>query len=227
VFFSDVTWSQGPRGPSVGSRPADTLRFDPKSGAVSVFRPPSGMADGLAIETGCGLLATEGADRGGGRITRAKLETGRAETLLGSFRERSNGIAVSPDATPLYLAIRERGDRRPFGRSVPRRTVIERREIDARGRRRDGRVGVDFAGGDGADGLPSERAGGLRAAVRRGDRPGIRALDEEDRERAPLPVPAPTDLAFGRPAEDDVSWVAAEKRLFRIRVGEKGHRLQN
>lgn len=50
VFFSDITWSHGPRGPKGGFRAGNVLRFDPKTGAVSVFRSPSGMANGLAID---------------------------------------------------------------------------------------------------------------------------------------------------------------------------------
>ncbi len=276
VFFSDITWSHGPRGPSGGFRAGNILRFDPTSGAVSVFRSPSGMANGLEIDARCGLLAAEGADRGGRRITRTDLATGRAEILADSFggrplnspndlavdrlgriwftdpryvgREpveqdapavyrldpdgrlarvlvpegRPNGIAVSPDATLLHLAIQEPGQRRLFGRSVPRRTVIERWSVDRRGELGNGRVLVDFGHADGADGLATDREGNLWAAVQHRDRPGIYAFDAEGRERAYLPVPAPTNLVFGRPPEDDVLWITADRGLWRVRVGKRG-----
>lgn len=276
VFFSDITWSHGPRGPSGGFRAGNILRFDPASGTVSVFRSPSGMANGLEIDARCGLLAAEGADRGGRRITRTDLATGRAEILVDTHASRPldspndlavdrfgriwftdpryvgrepveqdapavyrldpdgrlarvlvpqgrpNGIAVSPDATLLYLAIQEQGERRWLWRSVPRRMAIERWAIDARGGLRDGRVLVDFGGEDGADGLATDREGHLWAAVYRRDRPGVYAFDGEGRERAYLPVPAPTNLAFGRPPEDDVLWITADRGLWRVRVAKRG-----
>lgn len=276
VFFSDITWSHGPRGPSGGFRAGNILRYDPRTGAVSVFRSPSGMANGLAIDAGCGLLAAEGADRGGRRITRTDLATGRAEILVDSFRGRpldspndlavdglgriwftdpryvgaepveqdahgvyrrdpdgrlervlvpegrANGIAVSPDGGLLYLAIQEPGERRLFGRAGSRRMAIERWGIDPGGALRDRRVLVDFGDADGADGLATDREGHLWAAVQRRDRPGIYAFDQEGRERAYLPVAGPTNLAFGRPPEDDVLWVTADRSLWRVRVAKRG-----
>ncbi|MCS6779301.1 MAG: SMP-30/gluconolactonase/LRE family protein [Geminicoccaceae bacterium] len=276
VFFSDITWSHGPRGPSGGFRAGHILRFDPTTGALSVFRSPSGMANGLAIDAGCGLLAAEGADRGGRRVTRTDLATGRAEILADRFRDRPldspndlavdrqgriwftdpryvghepveqdargvfrldpggalervlvpdgrpNGIAVSPDGTLLYLAIQEPGERGLLGRAVGRRMAIERWTIGRRGELREGRVLVDFGGADGADGLATDREGNLWAAVQRRDRPGIYAFDSEGRERAYLPVPSPTNLAFGRPPTDDVLWITADRSLWRVRVGKRG-----
>lgn len=276
VFFSDITWSHGPRGPSGGFRAGHILRFDPTSGALSVFRSPSGMANGLAIDARCALLAAEGADRGGRRITRTDLATGRAEILADSYGSRPldspndlavdrlgriwftdpryvgqepleqeahgvyrldpdgrlervlvpegrpNGIAVTPDGSLVYLAIQEPGERRLRGRSVARRMVIERWAIDSRGTLRDGRVLVDFGRADGADGLATDREGSLWAAVQRRDRPGIYAFDPEGRERAYLPMPAPTNLVFGRPPEDDVLWITADRSLWRVRVGKRG-----
>lgn len=280
VFFSDITWSHGPRGPTGGFRAGHILRYDPKTGAVSVFRSPSGMANGLAIDATCALLAAEGADRGGRRITRTDLATGRAEILADSFRDRPlngpndltvdglgriwftdpryagrepleqdgygvyrldpdgslervllaegrpNGIALAPDGSTLYLAIFEPGERRLLGRSLPRRMVIERWTVGRRGELREGRVLVDFGEQDGADGLATDREGHLWAAVQRRDRPGIYAFDPTGRERAYVPLSAPTNLAFGRPPEDDVLWVTADRSLWRLRVGKRGHHLQ-
>jgi gluconolactonase len=277
VFFSDITWSHGPRGPGGGFRAGHILRFDPKTGGVALFRSPSGMANGLAIDAGCGLLAAEGADRGGRRITRTDLATGRAEILADSFRDRPlngpndlavdglgriwftdpryagrepveqdaygvyrldpdgtlervlapegrpNGIALAPDGSTLYLAIFEPGERRLLGRSLPRRMVIERWTVGRRGELREGRVLVDFGEEDGADGLATDREGHLWAAVQRRDRPGIYTFDPTGRERAYVPLPAPTNLAFGRPPEDDVLWVTADRSLWRLRVGKRGH----
>jgi gluconolactonase len=280
VFFSDITWSHGPRGPSGGFRAGNLLRFDPPTGAVAIYRSPSGQANGLAIDSRCGLLAAEGADRGGRRITRTDLATGRAEILVDSFRGRPlnspndlavdrlgriwftdpryvgrepveqdspgvyridpdgsvtrvlvpdgrpNGIALSPDGGTLHLAIFEPGERRLLGQSVARRMVIERWTVDRDGALRDGRVLVDFADHDGADGLAVDREGNLWAAVQRRDRPGIYAFDPTGRERAYVPLPAPTNLTFGRPPEDDVLWITADRSLWRLRVAKRGYQLR-
>lgn len=280
VFFSDITWSRGPRGPRGGFRAGNIFRYRPESGRLELLRSPSGMANGLAIDAECGLLAAEGADRGGRRITRTDLATGRAEILADTFRGRPldgpndlvvdaagriwftdpryvgdepveqdahgvyrldpdgrlervlapagrpNGIALSPDGLVLYLAIFEPGERRLFGRSVARRMVIERWSVGPRGDLAEGRVLVDFGDHDGADGLAVDREGNLWAAVQRADRPGIYAFDPSGRERAYVALPAPTNLAFGRPPDDDVLWITADNSLYRIRVGKKGHHLQ-
>lgn len=280
VFFSDITWSRGPRGPRGGFRAGNIFRWHPGSGRLELFRSPSGMANGLAIDARCGLLAAEGADRGGRRITRTDPSTGRAEILADSFRGkpfdapndlavdgrgriwftdaryvgrepveqdspgvyridpdgsvtrvlvpdgRPNGIALSPDGGTLHLAIFEPGERRLLGRSVARRMVIERWTVDRDGALRDGRVLVDFADHDGADGLAVDREGNLWAAVQRRDRPGIYAFDPTGRERAYVPLPAPTNLTFGRPPEDDVLWITADRSLWRLRVAKRGYQLR-
>src|SRR4051794_38788478 len=43
------------------------MRFDPKTGSVSVFREPSGRANGLIFDPKGRLVAAEGANSGGGR----------------------------------------------------------------------------------------------------------------------------------------------------------------
>ncbi|MCS6877313.1 MAG: SMP-30/gluconolactonase/LRE family protein, partial [Geminicoccaceae bacterium] len=275
VFFSDITWSHGPRGARGGFRAGNIFRFDPGTGRLSLFRSPSGMANGLAFDRDCALLAAEGADRGGRRITRTDLATGRAEILADAFagrplnspndlavdrrgriwftdpryvghepveqdaqavyrldpdgklarvlvpEGRPNGIAVSPDGAFLYVAISEPGAFRLF-RSVPRRMAIERWSIGADGALRDRRVLVDFGADDGPDGLATDREGNVWAAVQRRDRSGIFAFDPEGRERAFVPLPAPSNLAFGRPPDDDLLWITADRGLWRLRVGKRG-----
>lgn len=102
VFFSDITWSHGPRGARGGFRAGNIFRFDPGTGRLSLFRSPSGMANGLAFDRDCALLAAEGADRGGRRITRTDLATGRAEILADAFAGR-------PLNSPNDLAVDRRG----------------------------------------------------------------------------------------------------------------------
>jgi gluconolactonase len=88
VLWSDITFTGVKKGPHGGLRAGNIMRFDPRSGEVSVFRSPSGMSNGLRIDRDCNLLAAEGADYGGQRITRTDLKTGRAEIVAGLYQGR-------------------------------------------------------------------------------------------------------------------------------------------
>lgn len=88
VLWSDITFTNAKKGPRGGLRAGNIMRYDPKTGAVSVFRSPSGMSNGLRIDLDCNLLAAEGADHGGRRITRTDLKTGRAEIVAGLYQGR-------------------------------------------------------------------------------------------------------------------------------------------
>lgn len=79
IYFSDITAS------SKSKYAGHILRFDPKTMTTTVFRSPSGMANGLAFDPQGRLLAAEGADRGGRRVTRTDLSTGRSEVLADAF----------------------------------------------------------------------------------------------------------------------------------------------
>ena len=74
------------------------MQYNPTSEEVSVFRSPSGMSNGLRIDLNCNLLAAEGADYGGRRLTRTDLKTGRAEIVTGLYQGRPynalNDIAI-------------------------------------------------------------------------------------------------------------------------------------
>lgn len=88
VLWSDVTFTNAEKGPHGGLRAGDIMRYDPRTGAVSVFRSPSGTSNGLRIDPNCNLPAAEGADHGGRRITRTDLTTGRAEIVAGLYQGR-------------------------------------------------------------------------------------------------------------------------------------------
>ncbi len=89
VYFSDVTFSNRLESfDERGVRRAGAIwRYDPETAMVSVFRSPSGMANGLAFDAECQLLATEGADLGGRRVTRTNLQTATAEIVAGLFED--------------------------------------------------------------------------------------------------------------------------------------------
>ena len=65
VFFSDITFSK----PS-GMQAGHIWRYDPKTGQTAIFRSPSGMSNGLKFDAMGRLIAAEGADFGGQRVTR-------------------------------------------------------------------------------------------------------------------------------------------------------------
>ncbi|BCX19336.1 MAG: hypothetical protein KatS3mg117_3018 [Geminicoccaceae bacterium] len=88
VLRSDITFTTAEKGPHGGLRAGNIMRYDPRTGAVSVFRSPSGMSNGLRIALTCNLLAAEGADHGGRRITRTDPKTGRAEIVAGLYQGR-------------------------------------------------------------------------------------------------------------------------------------------
>src|SRR5918996_6203488 len=72
IYFSDIT-------ASARSREAGHIwRYDPRTGETRIFRSPSGMANGLAFDAQGRLVAAEGADRGGRRVTRTEMNSGRS-----------------------------------------------------------------------------------------------------------------------------------------------------
>jgi gluconolactonase len=74
------------------------LRFDPRTGAVSVFREPSGRANGLIFDPGGRLIAAEGANAGGNRRVSITGRDGTVRTLADRYRGRRfnspNDVAV-------------------------------------------------------------------------------------------------------------------------------------
>lgn len=75
IYFSDIT------GSSKSREAGHIMRYDPRTGKTTVSRSPSGMANGIAFDAQGRMLVAEGADRGGRRITRTDMSTGRSEVL--------------------------------------------------------------------------------------------------------------------------------------------------
>jgi gluconolactonase len=83
IYFSDITFTH-----ASNMQAGHIMKFDPKTGKVSVFRSPSGMSNGLKFDAQGRLLAAEGADYGGRRVTRTDMKTGKAEILAAMFENR-------------------------------------------------------------------------------------------------------------------------------------------
>jgi gluconolactonase len=96
------------------------LRFDPRTGAVAVFREPSGRANGLIFEPRGRLVAAEGANAGGNRRVSITGRDGTVGTLADRYRGKRfnspNDVAVDAHGR-VYV-------------SDPRYTGAEPRELE-------------------------------------------------------------------------------------------------
>ena len=81
VFFSDITFTS-----ETGMQAGHIMRYDPATRKASVFRSPSGMANGIKFDAQGRMVVAEGADFGGRRITRTDLATGKSMILAGLFQ---------------------------------------------------------------------------------------------------------------------------------------------
>ncbi|HEY2838250.1 MAG TPA: SMP-30/gluconolactonase/LRE family protein [Pirellulales bacterium] len=73
IYFTDI-----PEGADRGQ----ILRYDPKTGRTTTFTVDSGKANGLAFDAAGRLIACEGVDGGGRRISRWDVKTGKSETIV-------------------------------------------------------------------------------------------------------------------------------------------------
>jgi gluconolactonase len=109
ILFSDI-----------GNR---ILRYDPKSGKTTVFREPSGRANGMMFDSRGRLFVAEGANVGGGRRVSITERDGTIRTLADRYEDRRfnspNDVAVDRDGQ-VYV-------------SDPRYVGDEPRELDFEG----------------------------------------------------------------------------------------------
>ncbi len=99
VYFSDITFTSSCRhGESELPQAGIIWRFDPDTKETTVFRSPSGMSNGLKFDAAGNLIAAEGADFGGRRVTITDMATGRARILAGMYDNQPfngpNDIAI-------------------------------------------------------------------------------------------------------------------------------------
>ncbi len=102
IYFTDIEFSAVCRDEDGSPGGGIIWRYDPETGETAVFRSPSGQANGLDFDANGNLLAAEGADFGGRRVTRTDLDTGRAVVVAGLFQGR-------PFNSPNDITIDERG----------------------------------------------------------------------------------------------------------------------
>ena len=84
ILFSDI-----------GNR---IMRFDPKTGKTTVFREPSGRANGMIFDSTGRLIVAEGANTGGGRRVSITERDGTIRTLADNYDNKRfnspNDVAV-------------------------------------------------------------------------------------------------------------------------------------
>lgn len=109
ILFSDI-----------GNR---ILRYDPKTGKTTVFREPSGRANGLIFDPDGRLIVAEGANVGGGRRVSITERDGTIRTMSSGYNGRRfnspNDVAVDSEGR-VYV-------------SDPRYVGDEPRELDFEG----------------------------------------------------------------------------------------------
>lgn len=77
IYFTDIP---------VGEDPGMIVRFDPQSRRVAAFSVDSGKANGLIFDAEGYLLACEGSDQGGRRVSRWNVKTGERQTVVDRYQ---------------------------------------------------------------------------------------------------------------------------------------------
>ena len=96
IYFSDITFTSAAA--DAGIEAGHIWRYNPKTGETALFRSPSGMSNGLKFDAQDRLIAAEGADYGGRRVTRTDMKSGKSYIVAGQYEGRSfnspNDIAI-------------------------------------------------------------------------------------------------------------------------------------
>ncbi len=102
VYFSDITFTHVTKAAKQPVEAGHIWKYDPKTGKTVVFRSPSGMSNGLKFDANGDLLAAEGADFGGRRLTRTDMKTGKTYIVAGLYDNK-------PFNSPNDITIDEKG----------------------------------------------------------------------------------------------------------------------
>ncbi len=88
IYFSDITLSQIVRDERGVTEGGHIWRYDPGTGKTTLFRSPSNKSNGLEFDAAGNLIACEGADYGGRRVSRTDMKTGLCSILTARFDGR-------------------------------------------------------------------------------------------------------------------------------------------
>ncbi len=83
IYFSDLTFTS-----ETNMQAGIIWKYDSQSEKTTVYRSPSGMANGIEFDKSGNMIVCEGADFGGRRITSTDLLTGKAKILTAIY----NGV---------------------------------------------------------------------------------------------------------------------------------------
>lgn len=82
IYFSDLTFTS-----ETNMQAGIIWKYDSQSEKTTVYRSPSGMANGIEFDKFGNMIVCEGADFGGRRITSTNLYTGIAKILSAFYNE--------------------------------------------------------------------------------------------------------------------------------------------
>src|SRR5438552_10054307 len=102
VYFSDITFTHVSREKNLPIEAGHIWKLDPSTLKATIFRSPSGMSNGLKFDAEGNLLAAEGADFGGRRVTRTDMKTGKSYIIAALFEGK-------PLNSPNDMTIDEKG----------------------------------------------------------------------------------------------------------------------
>lgn len=90
VYFSDITFTKFCKGPD-GKLPmgGHIWRYDPRTGAATIFRSPSGMSNGIKFDRDGHMLVAMGADFGLRMLARIDMKTGRSSIVAGHYQGKA------------------------------------------------------------------------------------------------------------------------------------------
>ena len=80
IYFCDLTFTD-----ETNMQAGIIWKYNQQTKKTSVYRSPSGMANGIAFDNNGNMIVCEGADFGGRKITSTDLETGKSKILTGLF----------------------------------------------------------------------------------------------------------------------------------------------
>jgi gluconolactonase len=153
-----------------------------------------------------------------------RIDPDGSVTRVISDAARPNGIAICPDERHITVGSYA------FEADAYREMALLRYDLAPGGTAANRRVLVDYAPRHGPDGLVCDTEGNLWVAVRDSGGPGIYAYSVADgvaTERAYIPTPElPTNVHFGRGDAANYLYVTVGSSLYGIRVGKRGHHLQ-
>jgi gluconolactonase len=102
IYFSDITFTHFNKEKGLPIEAGHIWKYNPKTGKASIFRSPSGMSNGLKFDAEGNLIAAEGADFGGRRVTKTDMKTGKSYIIAGLFEGQ-------PFNSPNDITIDEKG----------------------------------------------------------------------------------------------------------------------